>query len=525
MTYRVLVTDALAPAGLACLEASCQVDVRLGLSEEELCAAIGTYEALVVRSGTTVSADVVARGRRLRVVGRAGTGVDNVDVDAATRCGVLVVNAPTSNTIAVAEHTLALMLCLARNVVQANASVHAGQWQRGRFLGSELRDKTLGLVGLGRVGTAVAARARAFEMRLLAYDPLVSAERAAQLDVRLAELDELLATADYVSLHAPATERTRGMIGTRELALMKPGACLINCARGELVDEDALAAALAARRIAGAALDVYPHEPSVSPALRGMEGVLLTPHLGASTLEAQDSAAVEVARQVVDVLEGRAPRYPVNLSPLSEEERATLGPYLDLAGRLGRFCGQYAHDNISALEIVYGGEAALLNSGLLSSALLAGLLGETTEEPVNLVNARLLARERGLEVTEVRGEEAEGFGHLITLRAATSAGPFLVSGAVMRGQPHIVRVGDYWFDFRAAGDLLLSEHVEQPGIIGQMGGLLGELGVSIAFVQVGRQERGGLGLMILGLDDPLDAAGLARVMALPTIRSAHMVRL
>ncbi len=365
----------------------------------------------------------------------------------------------------------------------------------GRFLGSELRDKTLGLVGLGRVGTAVAARARAFEMRLLAYDPLVSAERAAQLDVRLAELDELLATADYVSLHAPATERTRGMIGTRELALMKPGACLINCARGELVDEDALAAALAARHIAGAALDVYPHEPSVSQALRGMEGVLLTPHLGASTLEAQDSAAVEVARQVVDVLEGRAPRYPVNLSPLSEEERATLGPYLDLAGRLGRFCGQYAHDNISALEIVYGGEAALLNSGLLSSALLAGLLGETTEEPVNLGNARLLARERGLEVTEVRGEEAEGFGHLITLRAATSAGPFLVSGAVMRGQPHIVRVGDYWFDFAPRGPLAFGAR-RAAGHHRPDGGLLGERGEHR--LRPGREA----GARRAGADDP-----------------------
>ncbi len=525
MAHRVLVTDALAPAGIHLLEQSCQVDVRTGLTPEALCAAIGDYDALVVRSATQVTAGVLARGVRLRVVGRAGTGVDNVDLDAATRCGVLVVNAPTSNTIAVAEHTVALMLCLARNVVQANASVHAGKWQRSRFMGSELRGKTLGLVGLGRVGTAVAVRARAFEMNLLAYDPMVAPARAAQLEVGLVELDELLATSDFVTLHAPATERTRGMIGAREFGLMRPSACLINCARGELVDDAALIRAMGEGRIAGVALDVYAHEPAVPEALCGMDNAILTPHLAASTQEAQDSAAVEVARQVVDVLEGRAPRYPVNLAALTDEERLVLAPYLDLAGRLGRFCGQYVRDNVSAIEITYGGDAADLNTDLMTSALLAGLLAETSEEPANLVNARMLAGERGLAVTEVRTPEAQSFGHLITLRAEASAGPLVVSGSVMRGQPHIVRVGEHWFDFGAAGDLLLSEHVEQPGIIGQMGSLLGELGVSIAFVQVGRQARGGLGLMILGLDDPLDDAGLARVMALPSIRSAHRVRL
>jgi len=362
-------------------------------------------------------------------------------------------------------------------------------------------------------------------MSLLAYDPLVAPERAAQLDVRLVELDELLAASDYVSLHAPATERTRGMIGTRELGLMKPSACLINCARGELVDDDALIRALQDHRLAAAALDVYAHEPSVPEALCAMEHVLLTPHLGASTQEAQDSAAVEVARQVIDVLEGRAPRYPVNLAAMTDEERQSLAPYLDLAGRLGRFCGQYVHDNVSSLEVTYGGEVTARNTDLLTSALLAGLLTEVSDVPVNVVNARVLAGERGIAVTEVRTPDAESFDHLVTLRVTAAAGPLIVSGSVMRGQPHIVRVGEHWFDFVAAGDLLVSEHTEQPGIIGQMGTLLGELGLSIAFVQVGRQARGGPGLMILGLDDPLDDAGLERLMALPSIRSAHRLRL
>lgn len=525
MECRVLVTDPLARPGIARLEAACRVDVRTGLAPGELERIVGDYDALVVRSATQVTAEVLSCGTRLRVVGRAGTGVDNVDLEAATRCGILVVNAPTSNTIAVAEHTLALILALARNIVPANASAHAGEWRRSRFMGCELRGRTLGLVGLGRVGSAVAVRARALEMRLLAHDPLVSTERAAQLDVRLVDLDELLATSDVVSLHAPATERTRGMIGARELGRMRPEAYLINCARGDLVDTEALAEALAAKQLAGAGLDVYPSEPHVPESLRGLPNVLLTPHLGASTQEAQDSAAEEVAQQVIDVLAGREPRYPVNLAPLSDEERTQLAPYLDLAGRLGRFYGQYASNNVSCLEIVYGGEVAGLNTSLLTSALLAGVLAETSDVPANLVNARVLARDRGVEVTEVLSEDAEGFEHLISLRAETSAGPFRLSGAVLRGESHIVRIGEFWFDFHASGELLLSEHREQPGVIGQMGTLLGDLGVSISFVQVGRRARGGEGLMILGLDDRLSNEGLARLLTLPSVRRAQVVRL
>ncbi|MCD6519627.1 MAG: phosphoglycerate dehydrogenase, partial [Anaerolineae bacterium] len=313
MKRRILVTDPLAQAGLDLLHEHCQVDVHLRPSIEELCQLIAPYDGLIVRSSTRVSAPVIEAAERLVVIGRAGTGVDNIDLEAATRHGIVVVNAPMSNTVSVAEHTLALMLALARHIPQANASMHAGRWEKKALLGTELRGKTLGIIGLGRVGTAVAQRAHAFEMRLIAYDPFISPEKAQRLGVQLVDLETLLRQADYVSLHAPATERTRKMISKRELGLMKPTAYLINCARGELLDEKALLEALQSAQIAGAALDVLADEPHIQPALRECPNLILTPHLGASTQEAQSSAALEVARQVIDVLEGRPPRYPVNV--------------------------------------------------------------------------------------------------------------------------------------------------------------------------------------------------------------------
>jgi len=525
MPKRVLIADRLSEAGTAVLQECCEVDVRPSITTDELLEIIPQYDALVVRSATQVSAEVLARGSRLKVVGRAGTGVDNIDIGSATREGILVVNAPTSNTIAVAEHTLALMLCLARNIVPADRSVHAGRWERSRFLGSELRNKTLGLVGLGRVGTAVATRARAFEMRVLACDPFVAPERAARLDVSLVDLQDLLAQSDYVSLHAPSNEATRGLIGRRELALLKPTACLINCARGDLIVEDALVEALEQGSIAGAALDVYPDEPEVSEALRRCERVVLTPHLGASTREAQDAAAVDVARQVVDVLSGRPARYPVNVTPLPEEQRALMEPYMDLADRLGRFYAQMTQDNIQRVEVVYGGEMTGFSTEVLTDAVLAGLLADISEDPVNVVNARLIARERGISVVETRTDESADLTQLLTVRAESTAGTMEIAGTVMRGRPHVVRLGGFWFDFVAEGILLVSEHREQPGVIGQMGTLLGRHGISISFVQVGRQERGGHGLMVLGLDDALTEEVMVDMMTLPSIRSARVVRL
>jgi D-3-phosphoglycerate dehydrogenase / 2-oxoglutarate reductase len=530
MVKNVLIAEPLAEGGVRLLQSACRVETRVGLSPGELIGVIGDYDALIVRSATQVTAELLAAARRLVVIGRAGSGVDNIDLEAATRKGIVVVNAPTSNTVAVAEHTIALMLCLARPICQADAGMHAGRWEKRDLVGHELRYKVLGLVGLGRVGSAVAERARAFAMRVVAYDPFISPERAAQLEVQMLSLDELLARADYVSLHAPATERTRGMIAARELTLMRPSARLINCARGDLIAEAALAEALTSGRIAGAALDVYPDEPHINPALRRCPNLLLTPHLGASTTEAQDVAAVEVAQQVVDVLSGRPPRYPVNVLALSGEEMALARPYLDLAYRMGRFYAQFAQQNLSRVDLTFAGEVARHDTSrvvpnAITASALAGLLSEASEEPVNAVNAPVIARERGLIVNEVRTTEAQDLAGLITLEAQANGRRRLLAGTVLRGQPHIVRIDDYWIDVVASGLLLVSEHVEQPGVIGQMGTLLGEEGINISFVQVGRQARGGRGIMVVGVDDALSSRAMERVMAMPSIIDAWLVKL
>jgi D-3-phosphoglycerate dehydrogenase len=522
---KVLVTEPLDGVGLACLQDDCQVDVRLKLDEAELLAAIPEYDALIVRSATQVTAQVLTAGDRLKVVGRAGTGVDNIDLEAATRQGVVVVNAPTSNTVAVAEHTMAMMLCLARHIPLANSLAHAGRWEKKGLMGTELRDKTLGLVGLGRVGTAVAHRARAFEMRLLAYDPFVSPERAAQMDVELVDLNTLLAQADYVSLHSPCTERTRGMIGAPQLALIKPGAYLINCARGGLIDEEALAAALTSGTLAGAALDVYVDEPSIPQAFQDCPNVILTPHLGASTREAQSEAAAEVVREVMAVLNGQAPRYPVNTAALPSEELIFLRPYLDLATRMGHLYAQLAANNLTHIELEYAGEITAHDTGLLTAAILAGILAETGHGHVNMVNARLVAKELGFALATVSSDDSQGFSGLVTLRTRTTRAQRELSGSVIRNQPHILRIDGNWLDFVPEGHFLIDEHLDRPGIVGRMGTVLGDAGVNISFVQLGREAKGGVAVMVLGLDEAVRGELLAQVRALPDIRSAHAVNL
>lgn len=521
--YRVLVTESLAEPGLDLLRQLAEVDVIAGPNSTELAELVGSYDALVVRSHTRVTSQVIEAGGRLRVIGRAGTGVDNIDLESATRHGVLVVNAPNGNSVAVAEHTIGLMLALARNIPQGDSSLRQGRWDKGALVGTEVRGKCLGIVGMGRVGAAVASRAVGLEMEVVAYDPFVSTEHAARLGVRLLPLDELLRTADFISLHVPATNLTKGMIGQRELALMKPTARLVNCARGGIVDEHALLEALQERRIAGAALDVFSREPLDDGRFLSDERLILTPHLGASTEEAQSSAALDVAEQVIAVLEGRVPRYPVNAPALSPEELAEVGPYVDLAQRLGSFYAQIATGNLVGLELAYAGELAGHDTQLLKAAALTGLLSHTCDEMVNLINAEMVARERGILLSERRVPAAENFTSLLTLKAATTVGERTLVGTVMRGEPHLVGIDGFWFDSVLEGRLLVSEHVEQPGIIGRMGLLLGEAGVNIFFVQVGRRERGGHGVMVMGVDDPISDELLGRIMTLPSIRAAWLV--
>jgi len=522
---RVLVTEPLAEEGLSILQEKAQVDVRPLLSPQELTEAIPNYHALIVRSKTPVTAEVIAAATQLKVIGRAGVGVDNIDIDAATRRGIVVVNAGGSNTIAVAELTIGLMLALARRIPYAHHSTQQGRWEKKRLMGVQLYGKTLGIIGLGRIGSAVAQRAKALGMKVLAYDPFVSPEAASRQGVELVPLEELLRRADFVSIHVPLTERTRRMIGARELALMKSSAYLINTARGGIVDEEALAIALDKGFIAGAALDVFEHEPPADGPLLQSDRVVLTPHIGASTVEAQRDVAVEVARQVVEILEGKLPRHPVNLPPIPLEERDFLLPYVDLAERMGNLYAQMGGDHILGVELSYSGEIADHNTAYVKAAALKGLLSPISAESVNLVNAQTLAKERGWSIAERREADTQHFTSLITLNIATKTGRRRVSGTVMRGEPHIVCIDDFWLDFVPKGLLLVSEHIEGPGILGRVGTILGDNGINISFVQVGRKGRGERGVMILGVDDPIPPEVMRELMKLPTIRGAWLVRL
>lgn len=525
---KVLVTEPLSPEGLELLKSQAEVDVRTGLDETSLCNLIADYDGLVVRSATQVTSRVIEAGRKLIVVGRAGTGVDNIDVDAATHHGVVVVNAPTGNAVAVAEHTIALMFALARNIAQADCTMKAGVWEKKRLHGIEVRGKTLGLIGLGRAGSAVAKRAQGLEMSVVAYDPFVSEESASRAGVRLVTFEQLLRTADFASFHTPLTDLTRGMLGEREIAVMKPGVRIINCARGGLIDEAALLSALESGHVAGAALDVFAVEPPLlSPLLRHPR-VVATPHLGASTEEAQRNVALETAEQVASVLAGQPARYPVNAPALSPEELAALSPYLDLAERLGSLYVQLAADTavaVSGLEVSYCGEVAETNTDVITASILRGLLAPTVEQPVNRINAPVIARERGWRVSERRDPAPENFTNLVSLGVVTRSGQRVVAGTVMRGEPHVVRIDDFWLDFVARGYFLISEHTEGPGILGQVGTMVGDARINIESVQLGRQARGGMGMMVLGLDDPVTPDLLQQMNRLPSMLSSHMVKL
>jgi D-3-phosphoglycerate dehydrogenase / 2-oxoglutarate reductase len=499
---RVLVAEPLAEEGVELLRARHEVDLRPGLDREQLCAVLGDYEALIVRSQVQVDADLIAAGTHLVVIGRAGVGVDNVDLDAATRAGVVVVNAPTGNTIAAAEHTLALLFGLARRVAAADASVRRGEWRRTEFTGLELRGRTLGIVGLGKIGQAIAERARALEMTILAADPYVTAEQAVAHGVTLVDLDELLGRADVVSVHVPLSRATRRLIGTAALARMKPDALLLNVARGGVVDEAALADALVSRRLAGAAVDVFENEPPVGSPLLDAPNTILTPHLGASTAEAQVAVATEVAGQVLDVLEGRSARYAVNAPLIAPETAQAIGPYLPLAETLGRFIAQFAPAAPSTLTLEVAGELAAHDATPLVAAVLRGLLETVTTERVNLVNAGTLARARGITVVERKTPSAGTYASLLTVTGEHGGRPTTVGGTVAAGgDARIVRLGDYRLDMEPADVMLITRHRDRPGMIGRIGTLLGEADVNISAMHVARTAPREDAFMILALDD------------------------
>jgi D-3-phosphoglycerate dehydrogenase / 2-oxoglutarate reductase len=519
---KVLVTEQLSDPGLELLRKDFQVEVRTDLAGGDLAAEIGPYDALVIRSATQVTDEVLAAAENLKVVARAGIGLDNVDVDAATRRGVMVVNAPQSNIISAAEQAMALLLSQARNIPQANAALKQGSWERSRWEGVELAGKTIGLVGLGRVGALVAQRAAGFGMRVIAYDPYVSADRAKEMGVdAMPSLEALLVQADFVSIHLPRTPETEGLIGEHELSLMKRGARLVNTARGGIVDEDALAKAVEGGQLEGAALDVFATEPTVDSPLFGLDSVVVTPHLGASTREAQDKAGTTVAEMVRLALMGEFVPYAVNVSA-GAEVTEVIRPFVPLAERLGTLVAGLAESGVRAIVASYLGRIAESDTRVLTLAILKGILGRTVHEPVSFVNAPMLARERGLTVSEMRSTVSQDYVSSISLRAETDEGPVSVSGSILaKDHERVTQVNDFDIEVTPAGHMVFFTYVDRPGIIGKVGTILGDHAVNIATMDVGRKAEGGDALMCLTVDTEIPTDVLEHV---GTEIDAHQLR-
>jgi D-3-phosphoglycerate dehydrogenase len=498
---RVLVTEELSDPGLDLLRSDAQVDVRLDLAAGDLAGHIEPYDALIIRSATQVNAEVLAAAPNLKVVARAGIGLDNVDVDEATRRGVMVVNAPQSNVISAAEHTLALLLAQARNVPQAHAGLVQGRWERKAWEGVELAGKTLGLVGLGRVGSLVASRAAGFGMRVIAFDPYVSAERAKEMGVEtMPTLEALLVQSDFVSIHLPRTAETEGLLGDKELRMMKAGARLVNTARGGIVDEDALAKVLEDGHLGGAALDVFADEPTTDSPLYGLPGVVVTPHLGASTREAQDKAGVTVAEMVRLALRGEFVPYAVNVSA-GAEVTEVVRPFVPLAEHLGAIAAGIAEGGVRSVVASYLGRIAEHDTRVLTLAVLKGILGGTMEEPVTFVNAPMLARDRGLSVSEMRSTVSQDYVSLLSVRAETDAGPVTLEGTIVaRDRERITKLDDFDIEVAPAIRMVFFNYEDRPGIIGKVGTILGEHGINIATMDVGRRGQGEEALMVLTVD-------------------------
>ena len=526
---KVLVSDSIDQAGIDILSQVAQVDQRVGISLDDLKQIIGDYDALMIRSGTNVTEDVIQSAEKLRIIGRAGVGVDNVDVTAATRRGILVVNSPGGNTIAAAEHALAMMLAVSRHIPQAHGSMMTGDWQRKKFVGNEVYKKVLGVVGLGKIGSHVAKVANSMGMEVIAFDPFVSTERAQQMQVKLSDLDNLFISSDYITLHLPRTAETENLVDMKRLNSMKPTAKLVNCARGGIIDESALAQALNSGVISGAAIDVYANEPlpSDSPLRAVKEGLILTPHLGASTAEAQENVAIDVAEQIRDVLLGLPARSAVNIPGLSAEIMDSLQPHLQLAETLGLFISQFAGGQIQKLEVRLQGEFSQHPAQPLVIATLKGLLTNALGDRINYVNASLEAKGRGIDVIEVKEESSPEFaGGALKLSTFGEGGSHSVTGTVfIDGDLRIISIDEFPVNVASSKHMLFTRHRDMPGIIGRLGSLLGAHNVNIASMQVGRRIVRGEAVMVLSIDDPIPNDLLVSILSIEGINEANAVTL
>ena len=509
---KVLVKEKIADSGIDLLRESFDVDLGFEMSDEELREAIGSYDAILVRSATQLNEDLIGRAERLKVIGRAGTGVDNVDITAATRRGIVVANAPESNSVAAAEHTLALMLALCRNIPQAQATLVGGAWERSRFKGTELYGKTLGVIGFGRIGQLVARRAQSFEMDVIGFDKFVSAERFRELGVEgAAELEDLLGAADIVTLHVPKTPETIGLIDAGTIAAMKDGARLVNCARGELVDLDALLAGLESGKLGGAALDVFPSEPFTDHPIFSREEVVVTPHLGASTAEAQDRAGIVTAEQVTAALSGGVVTNAVNIAAVRPEEMEALAPFVPLCEKLGRLAQGLGDGSVDRVTAEFRGRIAAHDTRLLGIAVLVGILSGNTEEPVNLVNAPQMAEERGIELIETKDSGSDDFTELVTVRIGDQTAGVSGTGVGPRNEPYLVSVWGESFYLPFADHLTVFRYADQPGMIGRVGSVFGEQGVNIVSAAVGASAGGEQAVMALTTDAPVREETIAKI--------------
>lgn len=526
---KILVSDQLSEEGLRILREvkEFQVDVKTELKPETLKEIIKDYDGLVVRSATKVSGDIINSAARLKVIGRAGVGLDNVNLDAATQKGIIVMNTPAGNTISTAEHTMSMILALSRNIPQANASMKKGEWKRSKFMGVELYNKTLGIVGLGRIGSEVAKRALSFGMKVLAFDPYLSCEVAQHLAVEVVEFKELLATSDYITVHIPLTEETRHMISVSQIAAMKKGVRLVNCARGGIIDEQAVADGVRAGKIAGAAIDVFEQEPVPADSeLLKLDNIISTPHLGASTEEAQVNVAIEVAEIVRDALLGKGIRNAANYPCLEPEACKVVEPYINLAEKIGSFSSQLIEGRIQDLNLIYSGQVAQFDTSPITLALVKGLLYPMLQETVNFVNSIALAKERGIKIKEAKSSKEEEFVNLIELELKTDKETRSIAGTLSSNkQPRIVKIDEHYVEASPFGYLVVMKNWDKPGIIGNIGTLMGKYNINIAAMTFGRNTPGGQAVSILNVDSPVSAELLEKIKNLENIMAVKLIRL
>ncbi|MDD5617830.1 MAG: phosphoglycerate dehydrogenase [Candidatus Omnitrophica bacterium] len=525
--HKILVSDKLSEQGLKILKDNkdFKVDVKTGLKPEELKSIIADYDALLVRSSTKVTKEIIDASN-LKIIGRAGVGLDNVDLEAATNKGIIVMNSPSGNTISTAEHAMSLMLSLSRNIALADKSMKAGEWNRSKFTGVELYNKTLGIVGLGRIGQAVAKRAMSFGMKIIAYDPFISKELAQKLGIEIVEMNKLFSESDYITFHTPLTDDTKNLISAKQIPLLKKGVKIINCARGGIVNEADLAKALEEGKIAGAALDVYEQEPPKNLSLAKFDNVLLTPHLGASTEEAQVNVAVEIAEQVRDALLGLGIRNAANFPSVDTQTYKALQPMFNLAEKLGLFMGQFAEGRINAVEVVYSGEISVFDTTPLTMSVVKGLLTPVLKDTVNFVNAVSLAKERSVKVTEEKSSESEDFTNLINVKVKTEKNKYFISGTLLtKKDPRIVKIDDFYVETIPQGNMLIIYNIDKPGIIGNLGALLGKHDINIAGMTFGRLKKGGDAITVLNIDSALSTDLLGKIKKLKYIEEVKTIKL